>query len=149
MVAQDFDDFFGSEDLGAPIEAPKESGNFDFYDDWDDGEDDLLGIPKKSGKDGMDEEDRRFFEELSKGFSAKDTEDEAAMGNNEEPMERNELMDDTRATRLLAAQRHLDQHDDEEGIAGTIDFEADREESKEDEYDYFMDAHKDENFNSA
>ena len=51
----------------------------------------------------MDEEDRRFFEELSKGFSAKDTEDEAAMGNNEEPMERNELMDDTRATRLLAA----------------------------------------------
>ena len=60
----------------------------------------------------MDEEDRRFFEELSKGFSAKDTEDEAAMGNNEDPMERNELMDDTRATRLLAAQRHLDQHDE-------------------------------------
>ena len=78
---------------------------FDFYDDWDDGDDDLLGIPKKVGArgNGMDEEDRRFFEELSKGFSAKENEDEAAMGNRDEPMERNELMDDTRATRLMMA----------------------------------------------
>ena len=48
----------------------------------------------------MDEEDRRFFEELSKGFSAtRDPEEDKVM-------ERNELMDDTRATRsMLAAQR--------------------------------------------
>ena len=40
----------------------------------------------------MDEEDRRFFEELSKGFSAtRDPEEDKAM-------ERNEIMDDTRAT---------------------------------------------------
>lgn len=52
----------------------------------------------------MDEEDRRFFEELSKGFSAsRDSAEDKAM-------ERNELMDDTRATRsMLAAQRQHEQ----------------------------------------
>ena len=48
------------------------------------------GQAKGKSGNGMDEEDRRFFEELSKGFNAKDE---------DKPMERNELMDDTRATR--------------------------------------------------
>lgn len=92
---------------------------FDFYDDWDDDDaTDLFGpiqprgaSGKKSktvgaGADGMDEEDRRFFEELSKGFSSKDElanpaaeEDEDMNDRDDEPMDRNELMDDTRATR--------------------------------------------------
>ena len=51
----------------------------------------------------MDEEDRRFFEELSKGFSSRDPEQDKVM-------ERNELMDDTRATsKMLAAQRQHEQ----------------------------------------
>ena len=56
------------------------------------------------GGEGIDEEDRRFFEELSKGFSAsRDSAEDKAM-------ERNELMDDTRATRsMLAAQRQHEQ----------------------------------------
>ena len=93
---------------------------------------------KKSGgnvkNDGMDEEDRRFFEELSKGFTAKDT---------DQVPERNELMDDTRATRqMLAAQKAMEKDfaaDKDRNELGTIDFNADREESKEDEYDYFLD----------
>lgn len=47
----------------------------------------------------MDEEDRRFFEELSKGFTAKEGIDAEPL--NDQPMERNELMDDTRATRQM------------------------------------------------
>ena len=59
---------------------------FDFYDDWDDDEAvDLFGPIRPSGGakgkksrtvgaggGGIDEEDRRFFEELAKGFSAKE-----------------------------------------------------------------------------
>ena len=32
---------------------------------------------------------------------------------------------------------------------GTIDFDTDREEAKEDEYDYFLDNHADENSGNA
>ena len=91
---------------------------FDFYDDWeDDGHDDLFSSEivdnskqhkgnsfkaaksknSSSASGGMDEEDRRFFEELSKGFSAKDEQHE------DDIPERNELMDDTRATRQMLA----------------------------------------------
>ena len=51
------------------------------------------GDDKEDGD--IDEEDRRFFEELSKGFSAR-----AEPQNLEE---RNEMMDDTRATRQMLA----------------------------------------------
>ena len=90
----------------------------------------------------MDEEDRRFFEELSKGFTAKDT---------DQVPERNELMDDTRATRqMLAAQKAMDKDfDGDKNELGTIDFNADREESKEDEYDYFLDNQTEENCGNA
>lgn len=93
---------------------------FDFYDDWDDDYEDgdvFSGVQRGNARDnrvdsgdGMDEEDRRFFEELSRGFSAKDAEIEhsAAAGEvNEKSVERNELMDDTRATRqMLKASRN-------------------------------------------
>ena len=98
------------------------SGNalFDFYDDRDDDYEDgdvFSGVQRGNARDnrvdsgdGMDEEDRRFFEELSRGFSAKDAEIEhsAAAGEvNEKSVERNELMDDTRATRqMLKASRN-------------------------------------------
>ena len=72
----------------------KENVLFDFYDDWEDDGDDLFGSKASAGGakgrgEGIDEEDRRFFEELSKGLNAKEE---------DKPMERNELMDDTRAT---------------------------------------------------
>ena len=52
----------------------------------------------------MDEEDRRFFEELSKGFSTREENDNDI--DSGKPMERNELMDNTKATRqMLAAHR--------------------------------------------
>ena len=92
----------------------------DFYDEWDEDGDDLFGSGAGAagsssgvqggigggsrGGEGMDEEDRRFFEELSKGFSAsREPAEDKAMG-------RNEIMDDTRATiSMLAAQRQLEQ----------------------------------------
>ena len=71
-----------------------------FYSQWDeDEEDDLFGTSSSQAQpdgDGIDEEDRRFFEELSKGFSAKESED---FGPITEPLERNSMMDNTRATR--------------------------------------------------
>ena len=88
---------------------------FDFYDDWDDsGDDDLFGkrtggskvgeVRQNVSGDGMDEEDRRFFEELSKGFSTREENDNDL--DSGKPMERNELMDNTKATRqMLAAHR--------------------------------------------
>ena len=97
------------------------------------------GASTNKGNSGMDEEDRRFFEELSKGFTAKD-EDQVP--------ERNELMDDTKATRqMLAAQRATESNLDTDGKneLGTIDFNTEREEGKEDEYDYFLDNQADEN----
>ena len=48
---------------------------------WDDDDDDLF-IEKRRADgeldgDGMDEEDRRFFEELSKGFSGREADTDA------------------------------------------------------------------------
>ena len=112
----------------------------DFYDNWDDEDDadDLFGSgsgkPKLNqkakqgelvGEDGIDEEDRRFFEELSKGFSQREGQQQNAEINpQDQQLERNELMDDTRATRqmILAAAAGNDdgvdleereQHDDD------------------------------------
>ena len=153
----------------APIEG--NGGTvFDFYDDWeDDGHNDLFssdtvdskqhkGNSFKAAKSknsstsgGMDEEDRRFFEELSKGFSAKDEDNNQ---HEDDIPERNELMDDTRATRqMLAVQNQLRAQNNNEGETGdelgTIDFEADREEAKEDEYDFFLDNQTEENCGNA
>ena len=79
-----------------------------FYSTWDEDEDDdLFATPSGQAQpdgDGIDEEDRRFFEELSKGFYAKERED---LGPMTEPLERNSMMDNTRATRQML-QAHRD-----------------------------------------
>ena len=128
--------FGGSNSTGA-------GGVFDdFYDDWDDDDDEnmdfgsgnggIFGVSdrRKGGRsaggemrangDGMDEEDRRFFEELSKGFSAKDSleiggeyhsAEVVTTGTvNEASVERNEFMDNTRATsKMLQASRAVNE----------------------------------------
>lgn len=124
MISQDFawneDDFLYSESSGhnsdflassgghvdSSSPAVRGAGGFDDIDWDDDGDDDeFFGAQSKleagpgTGRviggsrdnEGIDDEERRFFEELSKGLNAKD-EDRPIM-------ERNELMDDTRATR--------------------------------------------------
>ena len=61
------------------------------------------------------------------------------------------MMDDTRATRqMLAVQKQLSQANEQsKEDLGTIDFDTDREEAKEDEYDYFLDNQADENCGNA
>ena len=90
-------------------------------------------------QDEFDEEDRRFFEELSKGFSAKEKEIKQPQD------ERNEMMDDTKATRQMISAAK----DGTKENLGSIDFNTAREEAKEDEYDYFLDNQPEENSANA
>ena len=177
VVSQNFDDFFSSGQASVNQVMPSDRkagvvfgfgklGNeFDiipksgasqasqmggsFYSTWDEDEDDdLFATPSGQAQpdgDGIDEEDRRFFEELSKGFYAKERED---LGPMTEPLERNSMMDNTRATRQML-QAHRDSQQNEVGQDLDMGFGAEREESKEDEYDYFLDNQPDENDGNA